>query len=65
MIEFHGRLAAGTAIAMIRRLEPFDPAWCEEPVAPESLELLAEVKRSVRARSPRASGSTRWQIFID
>ena len=35
MIEFHGRLAAGTAAAIIRRLEPFDPAWCEEPVAPE------------------------------
>ena len=46
MIEFHGRLAAGTATAMIRRLEPFDPAWCEEPVAPECLDLLAEVKRS-------------------
>jgi galactonate dehydratase len=46
MIEFHGRLASGTAAAMIRRLEAFDPAWCEEPVAPESLELLTDVKRS-------------------
>ena len=65
MIEFHGRLAAGTAIAMIRRLEPFDPAWCEEPVAPECLDLLAEVKRSARAaRSPPANGFTRWPIFI-
>lgn len=49
MIEFHGRLAAGPAIRMIRRLERFDPAWCEEPVVPESLELLAEVNRSVAA----------------
>jgi galactonate dehydratase len=47
MIEFHGRLGVGAAIAMIRRLERFRPAWCEEPVAPESLELLAEVKRSI------------------
>ena len=54
MIEFHGRLSTESAIAMIRRLEPFDPAWCEEPVVPESLELLAEVKRSVRA--PIAAG---------
>ena len=54
MIEFHGRLSAGSAIAMIRRLEPFDPAWCEEPVAPECLDLLAEVKRSVHA--PIAAG---------
>jgi galactonate dehydratase len=54
MIEFHGRLSAGAAIAMIRRLERFDLAWCEEPVVPESLDLLAEVKRSVRA--PIAAG---------
>jgi galactonate dehydratase len=47
MIEFHGRLSAGSASAMIRRLERFGPiAWCEEPVAPECLDLLAEVKRS-------------------
>jgi galactonate dehydratase len=46
MIEFHGRLAAGTAATMIRELVPYDPFWCEEPVAPECLDLLAEVKRS-------------------
>lgn len=49
LIEFHGRLAAGAAVGMIRKLERFDPMWCEEPVVPESLELLAEVKRSVGA----------------
>jgi galactonate dehydratase len=47
MIEFHGRLSAGCALAVIRRLERFGPiAWCEEPVAPECLDLLAEVKRA-------------------
>src|SRR5262249_62342513 len=54
MIEFHGRLSAGSAAAMIRDLERFNPAWCEEPVAPESLDLLAEIKRNVR--SPIAAG---------
>jgi galactonate dehydratase len=54
MIEFHGRLGAGSAAAMIRRLERYRPAWCEEPVAPECLELLAEVKRS--AGCPIAAG---------
>jgi galactonate dehydratase len=54
MIEFHGRLGVGAATSMIRRLERFGPAWCEEPVAPESLELLVEVKRS--ARCPIAAG---------
>jgi galactonate dehydratase len=54
MIEFHGRLAAGPASALIRRLERFQPAWCEEPVAPECLDLLAQVKRS--AACPIAAG---------
>jgi galactonate dehydratase len=54
MIEFHGRLGVGAAIAMVRRLERFHPAWCEEPVAPECLELLAEVKHS--AGCPIAAG---------
>jgi galactonate dehydratase len=54
MIEFHGRLAQQAAIPLIRRLERYDPAWCEEPVAPECLEHLAEVKRAVA--SPLAAG---------
>jgi len=54
MIEFHGRLAAGTASAMIRRLESFQPAWCEEPVRPECLDLLAQIKQS--ALCPIAAG---------
>src|SRR5262245_54181767 len=60
MIEFHGRLSAGSAVAMIRRLEPFAPAWCEEPVAPECLDLLAEVKRQVRA--PLAAGERLYTL---
>ena len=44
IIEFHGRLAAPDAIHMLRKLEDYDILWCEEPVAPENLELLAEVK---------------------
>jgi galactonate dehydratase len=54
MIEFHGRLAAPTASAMIRRLERYRPAWCEEPVGPECLDLLADVKRA--AACPIAAG---------
>jgi galactonate dehydratase len=54
MIEFHGRLAAGTAADMLRRLERFHPIWCEEPVAPECLDLLAELKRN--SQCPIAAG---------
>jgi galactonate dehydratase len=60
MIEFHGRLAVGSAVAMIRRLERFAPTWCEEPVAPESLDLLAEVKRQVQ--SPIAAGERLYTL---
>jgi galactonate dehydratase len=60
MIEFHGRLSAGAAKTMIHELEPFDPSWCEEPVAPESLELLTEVKRSVK--TPIAAGERLYTL---
>jgi galactonate dehydratase len=60
MIEFHGRLSAGCAVDMIRKLERFDPIWCEEPVAPESIELLAEVKR--QARVPIAAGERLYTL---
>ncbi|HTM55762.1 MAG TPA: mandelate racemase/muconate lactonizing enzyme family protein [Pirellulales bacterium] len=54
MIEFHGRLTAGAATSVMRSLEPYDPAWCEEPVSPERVELLADVKRATRL--PVAAG---------
>jgi len=54
MIEFHGRLSVGSALEMMDRLVPFHPVWCEEPVSPDSTDLLLEVKK--RARLPVASG---------
>jgi galactonate dehydratase len=47
MIEVHGRLSAGCAIEMGRRLAPYRPAWYEEPVTPHSLDLLKEVKEAL------------------
>jgi galactonate dehydratase len=60
MIEYHGRLSAGAAIRMMRRLEQFKPSWSEEPVAPESLDLLDEVKR--HALSPIAFGERLYTL---
>ena len=45
MIEFHGRLSAPCALEVMRRLESYKPAWCEEPISPERVELLANLKR--------------------
>jgi galactonate dehydratase len=50
MIEVHGRLSVDGALNAIRRLDRFEPTWYEEPVVPESLELLSEVKRRTGAR---------------
>lgn len=60
MVEFHGRLSEPAAVRMIRKLEPFDPVWCEEPVAPECLDLLADVKRQVRA--PLSAGERLYTL---
>jgi galactonate dehydratase len=59
-IEFHGRLSAGMATQMIRALQPYRPAWCEEPVAPESIELLAEVRRA--SGCPIAAGERLYTL---
>lgn len=47
MIEFHGRLSVECAIELGRRLQPYRPTWYEEPVTPNSLDLLLEVKRAL------------------
>lgn len=60
MLEFHGRLAAGTAVRLIPDLERFQPVWCEEPVQPESIELLSDVKRQVRC--PLAAGERLYTL---
>ena len=60
MIEYHGRLSAGCARRIMRRTARFDPAWCEEPVAPEDVELLAELKR--QAPSPIAAGERLYTL---
>lgn len=60
MIEFHGRLSAAAAIDMIGALARFAPVWCEEPVAPECVESLGEVKRQTRA--PIAAGERLYTL---
>lgn len=48
MVEVHGRLNVPTAIAMAQELAPYRPYWFEEPIPPESIDALA----NVRAHSP-------------
>jgi galactonate dehydratase len=48
MIEVHGRFNVPTAISLAQELAPFRPYWLEEPIPPESIAALADV----RAKSP-------------
>jgi galactonate dehydratase len=50
MIEGHGRFDVPTAIAVARDLAPFHPTWFEEPLPPENIDALAEM----RSKSPVA-----------
>jgi galactonate dehydratase len=54
MIEIHGRLGAGDAVRFVNKLDGLNILWCEEPVAPESVELLREVK--TQTSHPIAAG---------
>lgn len=60
MIEIHGRLGANDAVRFINRLPDHRIHWCEEPVAPESIELLREVKD--RTRLPISSGERLYAL---
>jgi len=61
LIEGHGRFNVGTAVRIAQALEPYNIHWFEEPIPPDNLEALAEVKR--RAPVPIAAGErlySRW-----
>jgi len=48
LVEMHGRFTPATAIAMAALLEPYDPEWIEEPVAPENPRALRRVREATR-----------------
>lgn len=60
MIEIHGRLGVSDAVRFIDRLAGHRILFCEEPVAPESVELLREVKE--RTRLPISSGERLYTL---
>ncbi|MDX2102579.1 MAG: mandelate racemase/muconate lactonizing enzyme family protein [Alphaproteobacteria bacterium] len=46
MIEGHGRFSVPTALAIARDLAPFRPYWFEEPIPPESIDALVDLRRA-------------------
>ena len=59
LIEGHGRLDVPTAIAMAQELTPFRPFWFEEPIPPDSIDAMAEVRR--RSPIPIATGERLYE----
>ncbi len=45
LIEGHGRFNVPTAIKIAKELEPFKPMFFEEPVPPDNLDALLEVRK--------------------
>ncbi len=63
IIEGHGRFDLPTALRLAHALEDFGILWFEEPIIPDSLEAVAELK--TRVRVPLAFGErlyNRWQF---
>jgi L-alanine-DL-glutamate epimerase-like enolase superfamily enzyme len=48
LIEGHGRFNVPTACTIARELEPFRPLFFEEPVPPDNLDALADVRAKPR-----------------
>jgi galactonate dehydratase len=60
MIEGHGRFNVETSLEIAHALEPYRPAWFEEPVSSENVELLEMVKS--RASLRIAAGERLYSI---
>ena len=61
LIEAHGRFNIPTAIKIAKEMEQFSPMFLEEPVPPDNLDALLEVK--MRSNIPISAGErlyTRW-----
>ncbi|MDE3178888.1 MAG: galactonate dehydratase [Acidobacteriota bacterium] len=54
MIDFHGRTYPAMAIEYINAVSDFKPFFCEEPVPPENVAALRDVRQAVRV--PIATG---------
>ena len=64
-IEMHGRFATHTAIDLCHRLAPYRPGWFEEPVPPENVAALLEVRRAVAHLGiPVAAGERLFTRFL-
>jgi galactonate dehydratase len=65
MVDFHGRTSPAMAIEYIRAIQEYHPFFCEEPVPPENIDALLQVRQAVSV--PIATGErlvTRHQFLV-
>ena len=60
LIECHGRFDLPTALRLCNALAPYDPYWVEEPIIPDTMESLADLRR--RVSTPIACGERLYGI---
>ncbi len=60
-VDMHGRYDVPTAIRVAQALEPYDLMWLEEPVPPENIQALAEVRQSTS--TPICAGENLYTRF--
>src|SRR5439155_25888517 len=56
LIEGHNRFSVSTAVKIGRQLEPYRPAWFEEPVHHQQIDAIVEVARKLDV--PVATGES-------
>ncbi len=64
LIGTHGQLTTHAAIRLAKRLEPYEPLWFEEPVAPGNIDEMARVAHATSI--PVATGErlmTRYEFL--
>lgn len=62
-VDCHGRLSGAMAKQFCRAIAPYNPVFVEEPVLPENVDVLLDVKNHVEV--PIASGErrfTKWEF---
>ena len=61
LIEGHGRFNVCTALNITRELQAFQPMFIEEPIMPENLDALAEVRQ--KSPVPIAAGERFYSLY--
>ena len=62
-VDFHGNISPAVSKVLIKALEPYHPAWIEDPVQCENVDVLADVARSTHL--PICVGerlTTKWTV---